>query len=582
MSKRKIGVNPTPEKKSTELFTSTKLLSRNNLIAIAVIITITILLFWEATSNGFTDWDDDLYVVNSELIKTLGWDSLISYFTTFTANLYTPLVTLSYAIDYQLYGMIATGFHGTNLFLHVLNSALVFMVTFVLFKRTFVAALTALLFSIHPLQTEAVVWISSRKDLLFTFFYLLGIIAYVRYKEKQKILLLILTFLLFILSVLSKPIAFTFPFALLWIDFFQKRSINRRDVMEKIPFVLVSVAVGILGIYLVSKYEVFATAPEGYTIFDIICLAGYSLAFYFYNAFIPTELSNYHAYPYKIGTLLEAQYILAPVLVLILLFVIYKSIRKNFILVSGVILFLIIIGPTLRLLPTGYPVAADRYFYLASIGLFWTVILVFEKIAQQSFALKSIVVAISAALVLAFVVVTSQRIPEWKDSHSLWTSALKKDPYHELANDHLGKMYEKAGNKDLALVHFKRVVDIDRNKYDVMNSMGNIYVEKKQPQLAMQYYNMAIATGKADHLPYYNRGMVYSEQNEFSKAITDFNEALKRKVDFAEAYNNRGIAKVKSGDTVGALSDFTEAARLKPQDQMMQDNLTRIKLLLNQ
>jgi tetratricopeptide (TPR) repeat protein len=279
--------------------------------------------------------------------------------------------------------------------------------------------------------------------------------------------------------------------------------------------------------------------------------------------------------------LLEAQYVLAPVIVLILLFVIYKNIRKNFLLVSGVILFLIIIGPTLRLLPTGYPVAADRYFYLASIGLFWTVILVFEKIAQQSFALKSIVVTLSVALVLAFAIVTSQRIPDWKDSHALWTSALKKDPYHELANDHLGKMYEKAGNKDLALVHFKRVADIDRNKYDVMNSMGNIYVEKKQPQLAMQYYNMAIATGKADHLPYYNRGMVFSEQSEFVKAIADFDDALKRKVDFAEAYNNRGIAKVKSGDTLGALKDFTEAARLKPQDQMMQDNLARIKFLLN-
>jgi Flp pilus assembly protein TadD len=76
--------------------------------------------------------------------------------------------------------------------------------------------------------------------------------------------------------------------------------------------------------------------------------------------------------------------------------------------------------------------------------------------------------------------------------------------------------------------------------------------------------------------------MVYSEQKKFAKAIGDFNDALKRKADFAEAYNNRGIAKVKSGDTLGALKDFTEAARLKPQDQMMQDNLARIKLLLNQ
>jgi Flp pilus assembly protein TadD len=76
--------------------------------------------------------------------------------------------------------------------------------------------------------------------------------------------------------------------------------------------------------------------------------------------------------------------------------------------------------------------------------------------------------------------------------------------------------------------------------------------------------------------------MVFSERNEFKKAIADFDEALKRKSDFAEAYNNRGIAKVKAGDTLGAYKDFTEAARLKPEDRMMQDNLARIKLLLNQ
>lgn len=581
MSKRKIGGNPTPEKKTTELFTFSQLVSRNNVISIALISAATVLLFWQTMSNGFTDWDDDIYVVNSELIREINGKSFAAYFTTFTANLYTPLVTLSYAIDYQLYGLNATGFHSTNLLLHVFNVVLVFVVTFLLFKRTFVAVVTALLFSIHPLQTEAVVWISSRKDLLFTFFYLLGIIAYIGYKVKQKKSLLVLTFILFVLSVLSKPIAFTFPVVLLWIDYFEKQTIIKTEFIEKIPFVFISIAVGILGIYLVNKYEVFATAPQGYTTFDIICLAGYSLIFYFYNAFIPSELSNYHAYPYKAGDFLEAQYVLAPVLVLALLFVLYQGIRKNFTLVSGVILFLIIIGPTLRLLPTGYPVAADRYFYLASIGLFWSVILVFEKIAQQSFALKSVVVAISAALVFAFVIVTYGRIPEWKDSLSLWKSALKKDSYHQLANDRLGKMYEKAGNKDLALVHFKRVADIDRTKYDVMNSMGNIYHDKKQPDVAMHYYDMAIATGKADHLPYYNRGMVFSEKNEFAKAISDFDESLKRKADFAEAFNNRGIAKVKSGDTLGAYQDFSEAARLKPQDKMMQDNFIRIKLLLN-
>jgi protein O-mannosyl-transferase len=582
MSKRKIGVNPIPEKEAAQLFTESKLLRPVNLVAVAIIVVVALGIFWNTMKNGFTDWDDDLYVVNSELIRQLDWNSFKAYFTTLTANLYTPLVTLSYAIDYSLFGMIPSGFHGVNLFLHCCNIILVFILTFKLFGRTFIAAATALLFAIHPLQAEAVVWISSRKDLLFTLFYLIGLITYLRYLEKKRIYWLVITFVLFVLSVLSKPIAFTFPFALLWIDYFRHKKLMKYDLLVKIPFFVITVLIGIMGIYLVNKYEVFATAPEGYTWFDKICLAGYALAFDLYNAVVPAGISNYHAYPFKDGSVLDVQYLLAPVFVLLMLFLIYRTFKKHFIVTGGLILFLIMIGPTLRLVPTGYPIAADRYFYLASVGLFWFLILAGEKLSEKSFALKAVVIVLGFALVMTSLIVSYRRVPEWKDSHRLWTSTLRKDPYHEVANDHLGRLYDNAGNKDQALFHFRRVAERNKTKYDVMNSIGNILVDKNQPDLALEYYDLAIATGKADHLPYYNRGMVLADKKELAKAIDDFGKALERKADFAEAYNNRGIAKVKSGDTLGALADFTEAVRLKPSDRMMQDNLTRITLLLNQ
>jgi tetratricopeptide (TPR) repeat protein len=359
------------------------------------------------------------------------------------------------------------------------------------------------------------------------------------------------------------------------------KDISIGDFTKKIPFFVVSFLIACLGVYLVQKYQVFATAPYGYNLFDKICLAGFSLVFYLYNAFIPADISNYHAYPFKEGTVLGAKYILAPLVLLVILGLVYISIkRKNFNVVIGFVIFLVVIGPTLRLIPTGYPITADRYFYLASIGLFWTVIILLEKLYNISFAFKCFVIAAGLIFVCAFAVISFKRVSDWKDSFSLWNSTLKHDPWHEVANDHLGKLYDKMGNKDLALMHFERILQRDTTKYDIMNSAGNILIEKHEPALAMKYFNSAIATGMADHLPYYNRGMLYNDEGKFSLAIKDFDKAILLKPDFAEGFNNRGIAKVQSGDTLGAYADFQKAVQYKPSDQMMKDNLARVRLYL--
>jgi tetratricopeptide (TPR) repeat protein len=580
MPKRKLEFNNKPNP-SLKDFDKSRLFNAENSIYLFCIVVLACIVFWKTTQNGFTDWDDDLYVVKSDLIRRLDWSSFIAYFQTLTANLYTPLVTLSYAVDYHFFGLDPSGYHTTNLILHAINIVLVYVLTHRMFNRSFIAALTGLLFAIHPLNAEAVAWISSRKDLLFSMFYLLGLIAYLSYLNTKKIHQLVLVFVLFCCAVFSKPIAFTFPVVLVVLDYFKQGQLPRRAWLEKIPFLLISIAVGILGIYLVTQFEVFASAPVGYSVFDKICLAGYSLAYYLYDAFIPTGISNYHAYPFKEGLFLPAKYVVAPFLVVGLLFLVYKFMRVNFTLVAGLIMFIIIIGPTLRLIPTGYPIAADRYFYLASVGLFWSLILIGEVIAKRSFPLRIIVITLSLFFCVAFAIQSFNRVSDWKDSYSLWQSTLKDNPYHEIANEHLGKLYNNSGDVDRALIHFQRIIERNKTNYDVLNSAGNILVEKNRPDLALTYFDRAIATGNANHLPYYNRGMVYSSKNRFKEAITDFDASIALKTDFAEAYNNRGIAKVKSGDTIGAYVDFKEAVRLKPSDKMINDNFARIKLYYN-
>jgi hypothetical protein len=139
---------------------------------VALVILVTAIVYSNYLTNGFVHWDDDLYVYTNQDIRHFDGAAIHEFFTGYFVKMYVPVTMISYALDYKIGALDPTIYHCTNLLLHLLNVALVFYLIFLLTGQTAIAVISAVFFGIHPLHVESVAWISERKDLLYSFFYL--------------------------------------------------------------------------------------------------------------------------------------------------------------------------------------------------------------------------------------------------------------------------------------------------------------------------------------------------------------------------------------------------------------------------
>jgi len=332
IKKNKKFVPQEPVKKTAELK-----FSKLALIA-GIILLITCFCYIPSLRNEFLKyWDDQAYVTNNDLIKDLSANSIKRIFKE-DAGLYAnyhPLTTLSLALNYHE-GVTSFPFHLTNLFLHLLNTFLVFVFIYLLSgKKALVAALTALWFGIHPMHVESVAWISERKDLLYTLFYLFSLICYWQYVKKDLALkFYFLAFTLFAFSVLSKAMAVSLPIVLLFLDYWMGRKFSLRLLLEKLPFVALSI---VLGLYAVSiQTEGGATQSISFPFINKVLHAGFGFTMYIVKLFVPTGLSAFYPYPYPlvnsgwvIASIPSVLYLTSFVSVIIIAFAFYLHVKKN-------------------------------------------------------------------------------------------------------------------------------------------------------------------------------------------------------------------------------------------------------------
>src|SRR6187549_3709079 len=230
-------------------------------------------------NNGFTNWDDDVYVINNLVIKTPDWKAI---FTEPSAYNYHPLTMLTLAFNYAISGMEPFSYHLVNWLLHILNTALVFLFIYKISgRKIFVAAFTSLIFGIHPMHIESVAWISERKDVLYTCFFLLALLRYWSFLESDKRSKILFCFIFFILSLLSKPAAIILPFVLLLLDYWHGRSFSWKVWVEKIPFLIFSLLFGLITIKVQA-----ADAIVGFDTYPL-----------WTRFFVSYPLSAFHPYP---------------------------------------------------------------------------------------------------------------------------------------------------------------------------------------------------------------------------------------------------------------------------------------------
>src|ERR1039457_268656 len=219
---------------------------------IGLIICITFLSFSPGLWNDLVSWDDFNYIRDNPVIKSLAWDNILYIFNykTFIMGNYHPLTILSYAFEYKIAGVSPFIYHFDNILLHIFNVLLFAWLMWLLTKKFYATIIATALFAIHPMRVESVVWAAERKDVLYTLYYLLALISYIFYitKPDHKNRNYIFALTLFLFSILSKGQAVVLPLTFLLADYWYKKTITRKMLLEKIPFFALSLLFGILAI----------------------------------------------------------------------------------------------------------------------------------------------------------------------------------------------------------------------------------------------------------------------------------------------------------------------------------------------
>lgn len=508
---------------------------KGSLILLGAILVLTVFVYMPSMQNGILyGWDDGLYLEDEHLRKFDG-GSVGHFFTEYYLGMYQPLSVLSLAIDKQLFGDNSSGYHVTNLLLHLLNIVLAFFFFHFLTRKKYLPLLVALLFAIHPMHVEAVGWIAARSSMLFTVFYLASLVFYLRYLEKQKWIKLVLVFLWFSLACFAKSMAVTLPLILLLIDHFKGRKITRDVILEKVPLLILSIVFGIISIRAAGTYGHIENLSSQYTMVDRFFLLTYGMAFYLYKALVPVNLSAIYSYPIKVNGLLPVIHYLSPLVVLGLGFlVIYvKKIRKE--MIFGLLFFLLAISLVLPFYWSRIFITAERYSYLTYLGIYFILATGISQLYNRDFyRLKKYRPYVSAGLILIlilYVTATVQRTKAWKDTGILLTDVIEKP--HDPATHSYAYFY-RANYMDMMMEFDKALAD----------------------------YNEAIRLNPDFVLAYNNRGIVKGMDRDFAGAEEDFTQAIELRPDYADAWYNRGLANHQLGNFSQACDDWKKADEL--------------------
>jgi hypothetical protein len=503
-----------------------------------VIITVT--AFWQLKDCGFINFDDNLYVYENAYVQSgLNWNSIGYAFSTELAKESgcTPLVWLSLMLDFQIFGLNPQGFHLMNLLFHVMNTILLFLVLSRMTKRLWLSAFVACLFAIHPLHVESIAWISERKDVLSTFFWMLTMGAYSYYVEHPGFWRYFLVLLFFVLGLMAKSMLVTLPFVLLLLDYWPlqrfvvkkpadpkyKWSLIYRFLWEKVPLFVLAILTSIVT-YFVAQSAGFMrneAIPLGVRIGN----AFISYIAYMGKMIWPSNLAVPYPHP---GFLVPWQVMGSVFLLIVITLVVIWRAKKFPYLATGWLWYVGTLVPVIGIVQLGGQAMADRFTYIPLIGLFIMVAWGVPDLLIKWKHRKEILLTSYVLTILSLSIITWTQVGYWRNNITLYDHTLKVTDNNFFIYTNRGVAYNSLGNYSQAIDDFSRAIEIN-------------------PGYALAYYN---------------RGVAYSNLGNYKQAIEDYGRAIEIRPGFALAYINRSIAYVSIGNNNLAVNDLKTAARL--------------------
>lgn len=514
------------------------------------------ILFSPSLSYEFVNWDDELNIHENIHVRNFDIEGI---FTSHVIGNYNPLSNLTFAVEYRLVGENPWWYHFNNLMLHLLCTLLVLILLKKMEIPIWVSFVTALLFAIHPMRVESVVWITERKDVLFSAFYLLSLIFYIQYIRQKKAWYYVLALLVFILSLLSKIQAVALPLSLLLVDYWFSRKLSKKLVLEKIPFFVLSLVTGLVGIYFLRQQGSLDTTNL-FQLHQRLFIGSYSFIVYLLKSVYPWQMSAIYPYPAKLTALFYLS--MVPALAVAALPVIFF--RKNRYLTFGLLFFIFNIAFMLQVVGAGQGFIADRFTYLPYLGLFLLFARGIEYLATRYPRIRMVVVSLTAVGMIALFATASRQVKVWENSKTLWTDVLSKQPKLALAYNNLGLYYRQAGNPDEAIKNYNLAIRYDPSKGYFYNNRGKVYFERGEFEQALEDCNKCLEI-TPDHVnALSNRGAIYGMKKNYEQALADLTRALELDPQNSSALSNRGVIYFETKEYEKTIGDYLRFLQIEP------------------
>jgi tetratricopeptide (TPR) repeat protein len=545
----------------------------------AVIAVATFVAYLPALRGNFTNWDDMIYVGANPYIQSLSAKNLAAIFSENYMGNYHPLAMLSLSIDYQINKFDPFVFHLTNLLIHIINSLLVLVVIKRLTGKIQIAVIAALLFGVHSLHVESVAWISERKDVLYTAFYLLSLYSYIRYVPKKEYKWFGLSLLFFLLSCLSKGQAVSLAVTLFLVDIFMNRKWTDIKILaEKVPFLIMALIFGIVAFKAQAGAD--ATIMANFPIQQRFAFASYGLLMYILKLIFPFGLSVYYPYPI-VGNVGEVPpgYWLCIIAAIAFIVVLVLSWKRSKPLFFGLSFFAVNIVLLLQLLPVGRAIMADRYAYIPSIG--YCFLAGFYLCDRKYIRKEQVAWAITAVYALVLMFLTFQQSKVWLNSETLWSDALAKNPKIPVAWYNRGNVHMDSADYKAAISDYTECLNVQPDFWKAYINRGNAKNKVKDYIGAIADFDEMIRLDSTMVNAYINRAMSRRSLMDYDNSLKDYNKAIQMKPDQIELYTNRGNLKLDMKDYDGSIADFDQAIKMNPKYTIAYTNRAVVKKAKN-
>lgn len=513
-----------------------------------LIFSVSFIIYLNSLAGEFV-WDDECFVVKNASIKSL--KNIISFFgepsTAAPGDLskeaYRPFTTLSYAVDYRLWRLKAVGYHLTNVIIHSLNALLVFIIIYLISQDAFIAFFASLFFAAHPIQTEAVSWISGRSSVIFLFTYLLALIFYVKRSYVWPILF-------FIVSLFSKEMAISLPLILILYDIHYPRGEKIKDNFLKkyLPYFILAPGYILIRYALLGRMGQFKGWGSPYETFLTMTVV---IVDYIKILLLPVTLCANYLMP--VATSIADPKVCLSIITLAGIFgLAYFISRRSKIASFFIWWFFITLLPVLNIIPIKM-LKAERFLYLPSIGFYALLALAIGRLRDKK---RAIALFLAGVIVIAYSLRTLCRNEDWKDTVTISKKTVEASPLNSWALSSLGVYYINKGDYDRALAPLKKAVILEKDFYIARQNLGVWYLHFNRYDEAIREFKLALALRPDLSNARQGLGICYAMTGRYDDAKKEFITVLKDEPAAITSFLNLGRLYEMKGDYAKSLGYY--------------------------